>query len=106
MRGAVEVETPDRGAFAESSTSGRLRHQPGLDGLRGLAVLAVPCFHTGRGWLSGGYFGGSLSFTVSGTVIGSVLLLDADRTGAVSVRDFLGRRSADLAAASLPRDGP
>ena len=32
-------------------------HQPGLDGLRGLAVAAVVLFHTGLGWLPGGFLG-------------------------------------------------
>ena len=44
----------DRDDFVGLNDGGRIRHQPGLDGLRGLAVAAVVIFHTGLGWLPGG----------------------------------------------------
>ena len=91
------VAAPEgRRAFAALSDGDRLTYQPGLDRLRSLAVLAVMVFHTGRDWLPGGYLGVSLFFTVSGTVIGSVLLLEANRTGAVSVGNFLRRHARRL----------
>ena len=62
----------DRDDFVGLNDGGRIRHQPGLDGLRGLAVAAVVVFHTGLGWLPGGYLGVSLFFTLSGVVIGTV----------------------------------
>ena len=78
------------------TADGRIRQQPGLEGLRGLAVAAVVVFHIGRGWLPGGYLGVSLFFTISGVVIGSVLLAEIERTGRMSVGHFFARRARRL----------
>ena len=34
---------------------GRLKYQPGLDGLRALAVILVLLFHAGVSWMRGGF---------------------------------------------------
>jgi peptidoglycan/LPS O-acetylase OafA/YrhL len=86
----------DRDAFARLTDGGRIRHQPGLDGLRGLAVAAVVVFHTGLGWLPGGYLGVSLFFTISGVVIGTVILNDIGAGGGFSLRAFWARRARRL----------
>ncbi|MET0460590.1 MAG: acyltransferase [Ilumatobacteraceae bacterium] len=78
------------------TADGRIRQQPGLEGLRGLAVAAVVIFHIGRGWLPGGYLGVSLFFTISGVVIGSVLLAEIERTGRMAVGGFFVRRARRL----------
>ncbi len=70
----------------------RLVHLPGLDGLRGLAVIGVICFHGNWSWMQGGYLGVSLFFTLSGFLITSLLLVEKRRTGGVSLRQFWGRR--------------
>jgi peptidoglycan/LPS O-acetylase OafA/YrhL len=82
--------------FARLTDGHRVRHQPGLDGLRGLAVAAVVVFHTGLGWLPGGYLGVSLFFTLSGTVIGTVILHELGRRGAFSLSGFWQRRARRL----------
>ena len=56
-----------------------LRHEPALDGLRGLAVAAVLLYHLGqvdnlgplRNFAKGGYLGVSAFFTLSGFLITS-----------------------------------
>jgi peptidoglycan/LPS O-acetylase OafA/YrhL len=50
---------------------------PSLDGLRGLAVVAVVAFHAGH--LQGGYLGVDLFFTVSGFLITRLILDDLAR---------------------------
>jgi peptidoglycan/LPS O-acetylase OafA/YrhL len=76
-------------------------YQPALDGVRGVAVALVLLFHGGFAWMSGGYVGVSVFFTLSGFLITGLLLAEHDRTGRVSVRAFYGRRVRRLMPASL-----
>ena len=53
-----------------------IAYQPALDGTRALAVTAVLLFHGGVSWMSGGYLGVSVFFTLSGYLITSLLLTE------------------------------
>lgn len=76
-----------------------LAHQPGLDGLRGAAVLAVLAYHLG--WLPGGFLGVSLFFTLSGFLITNLLLQEADRSGRIRLGAFWARRARRLLPAAV-----
>jgi peptidoglycan/LPS O-acetylase OafA/YrhL len=76
-------------------------YQPALDGVRALAVAMVLVFHAGFGWMSGGYVGVSVFFTLSGYLITSLALVEHERTGALDVRAFYGRRIRRLLPASV-----
>ncbi len=78
-----------------------LRHVPALDGLRGLAVAAVVAYHAGFSWAPGGYLGVSAFFTLSGFLITSLLLVEWDATGRISLRRFWNRRFRRLLPAAL-----
>jgi peptidoglycan/LPS O-acetylase OafA/YrhL len=78
----------------------RLEYQPALDGVRAVAVAMVLLFHGGVAWMGGGYIGVSVFFTLSGYLITSLLLVEADTTGAVRVGAFLSRRARRLLPAS------
>ncbi|MCU1504914.1 MAG: putative acyltransferase, partial [Ilumatobacteraceae bacterium] len=78
-----------------------LPHQPALDGLRGVAVAMVVVFHGGFGWMSGGYVGVSVFFTLSGYLITSLLVAEHERTGRIAVSAFYARRCKRLLPASL-----
>lgn len=75
-----------------------------LDGVRGIAVVLVMLFHAGtsmwsdaRGWLArGGPLGVHLFFVLSGFLITTVLLDEADRRGRIDLRAFAGRRARRL----------
>ena len=67
-------------------------YQPGLDGVRALAVSAVMLYHAGFSWLHGGFFGVEVFFVVSGFLITSLLLEERQRVGRVSLRHFWLRR--------------
>jgi peptidoglycan/LPS O-acetylase OafA/YrhL len=67
-----------------------------LDGLRGLAVLAVAAHHSGlRRFFPGGFLGVDVFFVLSGFLI-TVLLLREHAGGGVSLRRFYLRRARRL----------
>lgn len=78
-----------------------IAYQPALDGVRAVAVLAVLLFHAGYGWMSGGYLGVSVFFTLSGFLITSLLLTEHRSTGSVNAAAFYTRRARRLLPASL-----
>ena len=78
-----------------------IAYQPALDGVRALAVAAVLLFHGGVSWMTGGYLGVSVFFTLSGFLITSLLLQEQAATGTVSARAFYTRRARRLLPASL-----
>lgn len=92
---------PSRPAVAGVTARESLRFQPGLEGLRGLAVLGVLVFHGGFTWATGGFLGVSTFFTLSGFLITSLLLKEHASTGTISLRSFWGRRFRRLLPASL-----
>ncbi|MFG2827005.1 acyltransferase family protein [Streptomyces sp. NPDC048434] len=65
-----------------------------MDGLRGLAVLAVLLFHAGH--LGGGFLGVDLFFVLSGFLITGLLLKEAANTGTINLIGFWGRRARRL----------
>jgi len=83
---------------ADSGGSTRIA---GLDGLRGLAVLAVVAFHAGLTWARGGFLGVDTFFVLSGFVITRSLLDEDRRRGAVDLARFWSRRLARLLPALL-----
>jgi peptidoglycan/LPS O-acetylase OafA/YrhL len=81
--------------------SQRITYQPALDGVRAVSVIAVLLFHGGVGWMSGGYVGVSVFFTLSGFLITSLLLTEHTTTGTVDAGRFYTRRAKRLLPASL-----
>lgn len=72
-----------------------------LDGLRGLAVIAVMLMHTYPAVLDSGFVGVIVFFVLSGYLITSILLREHSLTGRVSLRRFYWRRVLRLAPALL-----
>ena len=87
--------------FARFTGPHGVRHQPGLDGIRGLAVAAVVAFHLGADEMSGGYLGVSLFFTLSGVLIGTLILNEIVTTGRFSLPSFWRRRARRLLPPAL-----
>jgi peptidoglycan/LPS O-acetylase OafA/YrhL len=77
----------------------RLRYQPGLDGLRALALVAMLAFHDDR--LQGGFLGLTTFFTLSGFLITGLLLSEFGSTKRVALGRFFGRRFRRLLPAAL-----
>ena len=75
-------------------------HQPALDGIRAIAVLAVMLFHLDSSLLPGGFAGVDVFFVLSGYLITSIIIAQHDH-GRFSLRTFYRRRVARIFPASL-----
>ena len=79
-----------------------LARLPGLDGLRGVAVLAVIGYHLNLGnFLPAGFLGVDIFFTVSGFIITALLLQEHARAGRIDFAAFYMRRARRLFPAAL-----
>ena len=65
---------------------------PGLDGLRGIAVLAVIIYHAEMSLLVGGFLGVDVFFVLSGFLITNLLLEELTRTNTINRANFYLRR--------------
>jgi len=74
--------------------------RPDIEGLRAVAVLLVVAAHAGVAVLAGGYVGVDVFFVISGFLITSLLLREAERTGRISVARFYCRRAVRLLPAA------
>jgi peptidoglycan/LPS O-acetylase OafA/YrhL len=62
-----------------------------IDGLRALAVLPVILYHLNFDWFPGGFVGVDIFFVISGFLIGSIIISEADRKD-FSIYAFYERR--------------
>jgi len=92
--------TPESSAD-ENSHPTRLEYNPGLDGLRGIGVLAILFYHSGVNWIPGGFLSVSTFFTLSGFLITTLLLYEWDNTGRVDMARFWAHRFRRLMPAAL-----
>ncbi len=65
---------------------------PSLDGIRAASFMTVFLSHAGLGGVVPGYFGLTLFFFLSGYLITTLMRIEFDRTGHVSLRQFYLRR--------------
>ena len=92
----VPCKISDHGDFASPGRdrSSAAVYYPGLDGLRGVAVLAVLLYHSGL--IRGGFLGVDIFFTLSGFLITRLLLHERAATGTIRFRHFFLRRALRL----------
>ena len=88
------------------TTEGRLAHQPALDGIRALAVVAVLLYHDAVNrpryrWIPGGFLGVDVFFVLSGFLITGILLTNRERTGRTATKEFWIRRGRRLLPALI-----
>ena len=67
-----------------------------LDGLRGLAVIAVMAYHVVPDPFTGGWLGVDIFFVLSGFLICAMLLREQERSAAIDYTRFLIRRARRL----------
>src|SRR5689334_22614286 len=80
---------------ARSTVAPKLEYQPGLDGLRALAVVAVMLYHAQQNmpssWMPGGFVGVEVFFVISGYLITLLLISEHQRTNRVDLKQFWSR---------------
>src|SRR5438105_7281401 len=72
-----------------------------LDGVRGLALVAVLAYHAAPGLFPGGFLGVDVFFVLSGFLLTTLLLGEAQRTGTIDRLDYAVRRIRRIAPALL-----
>lgn len=77
------------------------RHQPHIDGLRAVAVLAVLLFHLDISLFKGGFVGVDIFFVISGFLITRLIRDEIARTGSFRFGNFYARRVRRLAPALI-----
>jgi peptidoglycan/LPS O-acetylase OafA/YrhL len=85
-----------RPGFSREGEKFQLGYRPALDGLRGVAILAVMATHANiaNGWA--GEVGVDIFFVLSGFLITSLLVEEWDRFHSISLRKFYARRGLRL----------
>jgi peptidoglycan/LPS O-acetylase OafA/YrhL len=78
---------------ASPGKANRAFYLPCLDGIRGLAFLLVFVAHAGLGRLLPGGLGVTIFFFLSGYLITTLLRLEIEDTGTISLRNFYVRRA-------------
>jgi peptidoglycan/LPS O-acetylase OafA/YrhL len=84
-----------------SESTVRRGFRPEIQGLRAVAVLLVIAYHLYPNRVSGGYIGVDVFFVLSGFLITSHLVREAESTSRLSLIRFWGRRIRRLLPASL-----
>lgn len=79
----------------------KLGHRPELDGVRGISILLVLMLHLGFSFIRGGFLGVDIFFVLSGFLITSLLVQEANTKGSISLKKFYIRRALRLGPAVL-----
>ena len=98
MTASLSVAVNRSGRVAERASRQFL---PEIQVLRAVAVMLVVAYHYWPDTLTGGYVGVDAFFVISGYLITSHLLREADRTGTVKLSAFYARRARRLLPASI-----
>ena len=76
-------------------------YRPDIDGLRGVAVLAVVAYHVGIPYVAGGFTGVDIFYVISGFLITGLLLKDIEQYDRVQYWAFYARRALRILPAFL-----
>ena len=71
-------------------------YNPGIDGLRAIAVMAVIAYHSGMAKFSGGFLGVEIFFVISGYLITALLLGEHETNNRIDIKRFWNRRARRL----------
>lgn len=92
----ARAQTPGNGKSGNLLAATRGSRNGALDGLRGLAVIAVMAYHVVPDPFTGGWLGVDIFFVLSGFLICAMLLREHDRNSSIDYKRFLVRRARRL----------
>jgi len=93
---------PSVSAPEKTASQGALyKYRKDIDGLRGIAVIAVILFHLNKAWLPGGFTGVDIFFVISGYVVTASILRHRSQGMANYLTSFYKRRVLRLIPALL-----
>jgi peptidoglycan/LPS O-acetylase OafA/YrhL len=97
---AQTLERPVTEGRSSRAVVPKLQYQPGLDGLRAIAVVAVMLYHAQMNqptsWMPGGFVGVEVFFVISGYLITLLLISEHLRTQRIDFKQFWLRRARRL----------
>jgi peptidoglycan/LPS O-acetylase OafA/YrhL len=96
LRAALEHGATARPETEEATPPRGMAHLRSLDGLRGVAVLAVVLYHFSPGFAPGGFLGVDIFFVLSGFLITSLLVREWEGTRRLALPSFWARRARRL----------
>ncbi len=91
MPAPTERDTPPRGRARL-----KVPYEPGIDGLRAIAVTSVLLYHSDVPWVPGGFFGVEVFFVISGYLITALLLAEWRNGHRIALGSFYLRRARRL----------
>ena len=94
--GRVSSEKTDLSESDSSKSASYVPFNPGIDGLRAIAVLAVIAYHSGITRFSGGFLGVEIFFVISGYLITALLLGEYEANQRIDIKRFWNRRARRL----------
>jgi peptidoglycan/LPS O-acetylase OafA/YrhL len=96
----METRTGTRHPAAPAAAGTKPGFRPDIEGLRAVAVVLVVLFHAGVPGVGGGYIGVDVFFVISGFLITSLMLREADAGGRLSLAGFFARRARRILPAA------
>ncbi len=94
--GRVSSEKTDLSESDSSKSASYVPFNPGIDGLRAIAVLAVIAYHSGITRFTGGFLGVEIFFVISGYLITALLLGEYEANQRIDIKRFWNRRARRL----------
>jgi len=86
---ATGPSTPPATAPSQhAARRGTIPYEPALDGLRGIAMIAIAGFHADIPWLSGSFLALDVFFVLSGYLITRLMLAEWSARGRLDLRAF------------------
>ena len=101
LTAASRPQTATSAAASGARAPWRLGRRPGLDVVRGIAIVMVMISHLRHAWRSEGSIGVSIFFVLSGFLITALLLEEWRDKGRIGFKAFYARRARRLLPAMV-----